>query len=110
MKITKIKRLVSFGNHENIEMEAEIQEFDDVTACHQKLLDSIRAQISNYGTCLSLTLSAENLEQLIQSKLNRKQRIESDIESLEKRKAKIEAWLEKFNINPNAFDPNEIPF
>lgn len=110
MKFTKIKRLVSFGNHENISLEAEIGDGDDLAECHQTLLDSIHGQINLYEQAHALTLNLGGLQAATNSRLDWIRQLESQVKELQDKKIKIESWLSKFNISSDAFSESEIPF
>lgn len=110
MKITKIKRLVSFGEHENIELEAELSDGDTVDQVHKNLLVEIYKQIGKLRDMDYVTRSIDELQQTLDSRLNRIKQLGVDIMDLEQKKAGIEEWLKKFDISPNAFDNSEIPF
>jgi hypothetical protein len=110
MIFTKIKRLVSFGNHENIELEAKIEDGEDLTECHGKLVNEIYNQIGLYEGALNLQFNLDEMQQTINSKLDWIKSLEKQIEALQDQKTKIESWLSKFRISVSAFNDDEIPF
>lgn len=108
MKFTKIKRLVSFGEHENIELEAEIEEGETVEQVHASVLEKIYKEIGRLRDMDLVRYDLSELTRLVEMKLGHKERLDEEILALKNKKNAIEKWLEKFSISQEAFD--EIPF
>ena len=72
MKITKIKRLVSFGNMENISMECEIKEGESISEAAQYLESEIKKQI----------FKIENLKRSKQAAYHENSNIEGESDEL----------------------------
>lgn len=103
MKYTKIKRLVSFGMHNNIELEAEIKEGERVEDVDLKLQKKISGLINDQEYREKLHDDVPILEQV-------KKDLESDIDHLTEKKRKIVDWFSNHNIPIDLLKDSEMPF
>ena len=101
MKITKIRRTITFGNYENISMEAELEEHDTVDNSLEILEMTMQSIIDEKQNCKTSVWRYNEIKAKTEA-------LENDIDRLEVKKNNITKWMEKHNISDAAI--NDLPF
>ncbi len=101
MKVTEIRRTVTFGNYENISMSATLDREETVSEALNKLELTIDSEI---GRKKSIEQLAHSVEHLTAQKDN----LTREIQELSRKKALILKWASKHKVNVSAL--SELPF
>jgi len=103
MKITKIRRLVSFGMHENISLEADIEDGETVKQVDSMLRQKIKDLINSDNERKELFYDVEIL-------LRQKKIFEDNIAAMRIYIDKNEAALKKAGFLGEYITESDIPF
>ncbi len=103
MKFTKIRRLISFGMHDNISLEGEIEEGETVEQADEILRAEIKKRINDDGERRELLYRVEDLKQDLEA-------YKADCEKLNKIKNGNIDLLEKAGIELKEIFATDIPF